>query len=220
MKKLMIAAMFAFPMFSHAASFDCVNASTTVELTICDDEKLSKLDEELNKVYKLARIHDPSIVKSQIDWIKIRNKATSVEQLDDLHQSRIAILKSVGTETIQPIMVRNESAEISSFSTSDNINTVIESVKNNKSDNISVDGSIFNTKKVDYKSPEWLSNCVKDEIKMTYKVNFSGRTDKMTEYKIINALTNAKLKQTMDSINGGYVTKDELFNNCMSGIGF
>lgn len=36
------------------ASFDCTQAKSDVEKTICQDDELSKLDNDLNKIYKEA----------------------------------------------------------------------------------------------------------------------------------------------------------------------
>ena len=51
MKKIVLILSF-FVLFTHAASFDCKKARTSVEKHICSDANLSVLDEELAKVYK------------------------------------------------------------------------------------------------------------------------------------------------------------------------
>lgn len=58
---------------SQAASFDCGKATTTVEKMICVDAGLSRLDEELNRVYKeaLKRSPEPEELKrNQKEWLK------------------------------------------------------------------------------------------------------------------------------------------------------
>lgn len=59
---------------AFAASFDCRKASTEVELAICGDPHLSRLDSELGTVYKARLAIDPDLRRSQIDWIRERNR--------------------------------------------------------------------------------------------------------------------------------------------------
>jgi len=88
-----LAFMLAQP--SCAASFDCAKASTNVEKLICANPELSKLDEDLNKVYSLAieGSSDPSMLKQeQRDWLKKRNKCNAEECLIASYSERIALL--------------------------------------------------------------------------------------------------------------------------------
>jgi uncharacterized protein len=59
--------------FTYAASFDCNKAKSPVEKSICADSELSKLDEELSQIYKVAVIKYPvaNYLKiRQREWIK------------------------------------------------------------------------------------------------------------------------------------------------------
>lgn len=92
MKKILIAIMMLVtPAITYAASFDCKKATTAVELTICDDPTISSLDEQINALYKQAKKTTRSVealTLAQRNWIKERNKATSVEELEAIHVKR------------------------------------------------------------------------------------------------------------------------------------
>lgn len=79
-----------------AASFDCKKATTTAEKMICSNTSLSRLDEELAKVYlqTLASVPDHEILKrEQRDWVKKkRNQCTSVDCLSSNYRIRITAL--------------------------------------------------------------------------------------------------------------------------------
>jgi hypothetical protein len=62
---------------AHAASFDCAKAKSVMEKTICSDEQLSRLDEELNQKYndlKSALKDRPKqyrkVVSGQKEWLR------------------------------------------------------------------------------------------------------------------------------------------------------
>jgi uncharacterized protein len=79
-----------------AASFDCKKATTTAEKMICSNTSLSRLDEELAKVYlqTLASVPDQEILKrEQRDWVKKkRNQCTSIDRLTSTYRTRISAL--------------------------------------------------------------------------------------------------------------------------------
>ncbi len=111
MRKTIITLALTAPLFSQAASFNCDLASTVVEKTICNDESLNKADERLNEVYKKAKNVDPTIVQAQREWVKVRNKATSVEELDSLHEARISELEKIYQPTeVKPMERKVESS--------------------------------------------------------------------------------------------------------------
>lgn len=64
------------------ASFDCKKVSLTpVERTVCSDNELSKLDEELASVYKtvLSKTHNPKkLQESQREWLKSEREKSAV----------------------------------------------------------------------------------------------------------------------------------------------
>ena len=90
----------AIPLSTHAASFDCAKAGTTVERQICGDPTLSRMDEQLNKVYReaLATGPKPELLTSvQRDWLKdVRNQCANVQCLRDAYQSRLDDFLSPG----------------------------------------------------------------------------------------------------------------------------
>lgn len=80
---------------AEAASFDCTRAGTKVEKLICDDVELSGLDDELNKAYRDALkdgMSKDAISDSQKNWLKERNRCSSVQCLHDSYQQRITEL--------------------------------------------------------------------------------------------------------------------------------
>jgi len=59
---------------AQAASFECSQSTTKVEKIICADAKLSKLDEELHRVYKEAlkqSIEPEELEKRQKSWLNL-----------------------------------------------------------------------------------------------------------------------------------------------------
>ncbi|WP_249277490.1 lysozyme inhibitor LprI family protein [Pandoraea sp. PE-S2R-1] len=61
---------------TFTTSFDCVRASSSVELLICADPGLAAMDVELGQMYRaaLTSIQDPSALKrSQLDWLSSRD---------------------------------------------------------------------------------------------------------------------------------------------------
>jgi len=82
-----------------AASFDCTKAKTDVERTICDDAQLSKLDDEMAKVYRLARKRasdKQSFHMSQLTWLQKRDSCSGSGMdacLIDSYERRLAVLR-------------------------------------------------------------------------------------------------------------------------------
>jgi uncharacterized protein len=62
-----------YPTSSQAASFDCKKATSAVETTICRNESLSKLDDEMANVYVQALVLTPDtdiLKKEQRNWAR------------------------------------------------------------------------------------------------------------------------------------------------------
>lgn len=55
MARLIFLLLLALPVASHAASFDCTKAKSLVEITICHDPELSRMDSELGRIYQNAK---------------------------------------------------------------------------------------------------------------------------------------------------------------------
>jgi uncharacterized protein len=80
---------------AHAASFDCAKASTKIELVICDNPEISKLDDELNTAYKEALQNQEqadAIMQAQRQWVKERNRCLDVNCVKNIYEHRIASL--------------------------------------------------------------------------------------------------------------------------------
>ena len=81
-----------------AASFDCKKAGTTVENIICNDEKISKLDEVMADNYK-AMSHSnigegalKDLKQTQKEWIKERNNCANNNCIKTSYEKRINVI--------------------------------------------------------------------------------------------------------------------------------
>lgn len=80
-----------------AASFDCTKTQTSVETLICGDAGLSKLDEEMAKVYgsALAYVIDPATLRiEQEQWLRVRDKFIDKESILQQYKERIISLRT------------------------------------------------------------------------------------------------------------------------------
>lgn len=80
---------------ANAASFDCSKASTMVEKTICSDDELSRLDEQLAALYRealVAKMDHKALRQSQREWIARRNGCKDRICVNRLYAERISIL--------------------------------------------------------------------------------------------------------------------------------
>lgn len=76
----------------NGASFDCKKATSFMEHTICNDKELSKLDEELAKSYKIAKMKaDQEVLKQeQRVWIETSQKSCqNADCLKKVYKQRI-----------------------------------------------------------------------------------------------------------------------------------
>ena len=79
----------------QAASFDCAKATTKIEKMICADPELSKLDEEMSKIYKTAQQDEKqaeSIRQTQKQWMKVRNSCTDAACVKRAYEMRLSSL--------------------------------------------------------------------------------------------------------------------------------
>ncbi len=84
---------------ASATSFDCAKATTKVEKMICADPELSRLDDNLGKVYSAmlkAYYGMPSIKYKEREWLRKRDKCSDAACLKSRYQQRIATLKQAG----------------------------------------------------------------------------------------------------------------------------
>lgn len=83
---------------AQAASFDCTKAQSVIEQLICDDPKLSKLDDELATNYKIARqdkAHAKALQQEQMQWLKEVNTCQDAECVSWNYAARIVELQNV-----------------------------------------------------------------------------------------------------------------------------
>lgn len=115
MKKYLIILIALIANEAHSASFDCLKAHTINEKAICSNERLSKLDEDLLKAYKLAISKSSSfdsIKAAQRNWlkeIKVCETNNTVVCLTDEYTKRIAEL--VNNDSSVSSITNNESQE-------------------------------------------------------------------------------------------------------------
>ena len=107
--------LFAFSCATHAASFDCKKAQSKMEKAICDNPKISKLDEELAENYqvakgKLSAEAQKVFVNGQRSWVKFlaascftdfqakpASKEDAAQCLETEYKARVAGFKSTGS---------------------------------------------------------------------------------------------------------------------------
>jgi uncharacterized protein len=86
------------PGVAAGASFDCSEARTGVEKTICADKELSDLDEELAKAYEsvISSSDNADLVKrEQKEWLRsVRDKCRDEACLKDAYTNRLAQLSA------------------------------------------------------------------------------------------------------------------------------
>lgn len=93
---LYLICLLVLPFSAEAASFDCAKASTKVEHLICDDQELSKLDEELAQSYKAAlqdHTQADTIRYQQKIWMKVRNACADMTCLRNAYSGRLTSLR-------------------------------------------------------------------------------------------------------------------------------
>ena len=99
--KAIIAFLSLFVAFGslNGASFNCKKAGTFIEHTICNDDKLSKLDEDLAKAYKSAKkkTDKNALKKEQRKWLKTKRKSCQdVKCLRRVYAERVDELNAYG----------------------------------------------------------------------------------------------------------------------------
>lgn len=86
---------------AHAASFDCAKAATSIEKTICSDDRISDLDSQLMQSYKksMSTADNADALKlEQRAWLaNVRNKCQDAACLKLAYADRIAQLDGAAT---------------------------------------------------------------------------------------------------------------------------
>lgn len=114
MKRIIISTvLLAIGAAASAASFDCAKASTTIEKTICSDERLSELDAQLGQSYKKSfsdQEKAEAVKTAQRIWIAVvRNKCQDTTCLKRAYAERIKDLDGPAPLVIaQPVEHRTE----------------------------------------------------------------------------------------------------------------
>lgn len=102
---------FLLTLQTYAASFDCAKAQSKVEHLICDNLEISKLDDELSVVYKVAvkdNAQTVAIKQTQKQWMKERNDCLKTVCVKLAYEQRLLTLKSViSTHVASPENTQN-----------------------------------------------------------------------------------------------------------------
>jgi len=94
LKLFLMIGMFASLTVVHAASFDCAKASSPTEKMICQNPKISKLDDRLSEVYKEVRKADASVVEEQKSWLKDARACKDEKCLENAYGIRVEELEN------------------------------------------------------------------------------------------------------------------------------
>jgi uncharacterized protein len=91
-----------FSGFAYSASFDCAKARTQMEISICSNSELGKLDEQLASTYNdLKVLYSDTFFKSvirkdQLNWLKMTSKnfesEKNIQKLIKNYGTRITVL--------------------------------------------------------------------------------------------------------------------------------
>jgi len=96
---LLAVLIMATPRVAIGASFNCAKASTSVEKIICASKTLSRLDEQLAKVYEsvLSLSDHPDVIKShQQAWLRtIRDTCQDKPCIQNAYEHRLAQLAAI-----------------------------------------------------------------------------------------------------------------------------
>lgn len=99
MKNILLASLLVVSPGAFAASFDCQKASTAIEHKICDNERLSKLDEQLSSTYSNVLKENPenadTLKMVQRQWVNMRGKLTDDKALELAYLIQINGLKGL-----------------------------------------------------------------------------------------------------------------------------
>lgn len=97
---------------SYSASFDCSKASTEIDKTICENDWIGSLDEELSLFYtklreSLSKEESSILLSEQREWIRERNKSCETAYnkkscLSDRYRKRVNTLKIRYEEPLLP----------------------------------------------------------------------------------------------------------------------
>lgn len=106
-------ALLAVAGLAQAAGFDCRRARTTVEKTICADAGLSRLDSEMNALYRQIRAEtrgvdgetgrpvDP-LAAENARWLEGRNQCRDAACIRSAYEQRIAQLRRDWAQALPP----------------------------------------------------------------------------------------------------------------------
>lgn len=98
---------------AYCTSFDCSKAKSPIEKSICANPKASKLDEELNALYKqvMAKF-SPEAQKAmyykQMQWLQALLEKETPREIIDIYKQRIAEIKQIPQNSYNIYDVKNK----------------------------------------------------------------------------------------------------------------
>jgi uncharacterized protein len=112
---------------AQTASFNCENATSTIEKLICNNSELSLSDETLNNLYRTALDHasldsyvknDSNLINEQKKWLKnIRNACKEVSCLEKAYEERNAQLEKLDMIIISRVQAHQSANRFQSIVT-------------------------------------------------------------------------------------------------------
>ena len=144
----MLAALLSLSVNSQAASFNCAKAKSYSEKEVCDSKQLSKLDDDLDKVFKkvLAATSNKANLKTeQADWLKEREACADKSCITDIYQSRIEELNTQLENVSDTNISSGNSVSLGWYKASAKPSLVVRatpSVTGEKMGNVPVDGKV------------------------------------------------------------------------------
>jgi len=91
---LLCISIYVWGVEEHSTSFSCKNVQKdSVEAFICGDNNLSKLDNQLNKIYHAFYLLTPELKETQKLWINKRNQCKTKKCIEESYTKRIKTLQ-------------------------------------------------------------------------------------------------------------------------------
>jgi len=161
LKILIFSILITLPIY--AASFDCKKASTSIEKTVCADNMLNDLDEQLSYKFNAIKNLLPKdkvyvFIKEQRKWLKVRNQCNTKNNLVDCiktnYQKRSNILENKYKQLLSlKVPSHNEAEEICN-NIAKNPNLFIQKHKIHKN-NFDINNDGITEKIIKYNTPAY-----------------------------------------------------------------
>jgi uncharacterized protein len=193
---------------AYCASFDCDKAKSTIEKSICANPKASKLDEELNGLYKQVMLSlDPAaqiiLYYVQMQWLQTLLEKKTPREIINTYAQRIAEIKPISQNSYNIYSIKNKNITYQQINAKDafsvKINKLVKNLVNESIKRVTILDDLTVTIKQ-------LSNNI---IKLESWCNYSGgvHPDYMRENYYFNKQTGKALtaNELFDFTNVNYI---------------